>query len=118
MKNKEALKKSKEELKEKWKQLCTLQREMLCAKKMIAASLIKRHLGTKEHKRKSYAFYLSVAKHGKTQLKYVALSEVKSVETQVREWKNYQQRLKQWRALTQVIWRGLKQLGKMYNQWE
>lgn len=118
MKNTEKIEELKKELKGKFEGLSKLQREILSVKKMIAASLIKRHLGTKEHKRKSHAFYLSVSKNGKTKLKYVSLSEVKLVETQVMEWKNYQQRSKQWRALTKVIWRGLKQLGKIQTQWE
>ncbi len=101
-----------------FEKLAKLQAEMLSSKEMIAASLIKRYLGTKEQKRVSPAFYLSVFKNGRTTLKHVSKRNVELVKIQVMAWKKYREDLKRWRKLTQIIWQDLKQLGKMQNQLE
>lgn len=100
----------------KSEELAVLQKEMLSAKKMIGASLIKRHLGTKNQKRTSHAFYLSSSIDGKTKLRYVSKHKVPLVKIQVAEWRKYQQELKRWSRLTESIWQDLKQLGKIQNQ--
>ena len=100
------------------KKTAKLQAEMLSPKEMIAGSLIKRYLGTKEHKRVSPAFYLSGFKNGRTTLKHVSKRDVELVKTQVIAWKKHRQDLKKWRQLTQRIWEDLKQLGKAQDQLE
>ena len=99
-----------------FKKLTELQTEMLSPKEMITASLIRRYLGTKEQKRVSPAFYISVFKNGRTILKHVSKRNLKLVENQVMVWKKYRQDLKRWQNLTRIIWQDLKQLGKMQDQ--
>ena len=99
-------------------ELAKLQEEILQPRKMIAASLIKRYLGTKKQKRVSYAFYLSVFKNGRTELRYISKNNVEEIRTQVIAWKRHQEALRGWRKLTEVIGQNLKQLGKMQDQLE
>ena len=101
-----------------FEKLAKLHAEMLSPKEMIAASLIKRYLGTKEQKRVSPAFYLSLLKNGQTTLKHVSKHNVELVKIQVMTWKKYREDLKRWRKLTRIIWQDLKQLGKMQDQLE
>ncbi|MCG2736061.1 MAG: hypothetical protein ABIH09_04560 [Candidatus Omnitrophota bacterium] len=100
----------------KFEKLTKLREEMLSSKRMISGSLIKRYLGTKEHKRTSPAFYLSILKNGKRKLEYISKSEVKTAQAQVMEWKKYKHNLKRWSELTNFIRQDLKQLSKIQDQ--
>ena len=118
MKQKQKAAKLRKQIKFQLKKAAKLQAEMLSPKEMIAGSLIKRYLGTKEHKRVSPAFYLSGFKNGRTTLKHISNRDVETVRNQVLAWKKYRQDLKRWRNLTQIIWQDLKQLGKMQDELE
>jgi len=72
MKHKQKITKLRKQINSQFEKLTKLQAEMLSPKEMIAACLIKRYLGTKEQKRVSPAFYLSVFKNGRTILKHVS----------------------------------------------
>ena len=106
----------KKQIKHKFKKALKVQEEILASKKMMSGSLIKRYLGTKECKRTSHAFYLSILKNGKRKLIYVSKDEVKSVKAQVMEWKKYKHNLKKWRELMEFIKQDLEQFGKIQNQ--
>ena len=110
--------KLRKQIKFQLKKAAKLQAEMLPPKEMIAGSLIKRYLGTKENKRVSPAFYLSGFKNGKTTLKHVSKRDVETVKIQVLAWRKYRQDLKRWQQLTRIIWEDLKQLGKAQDQME
>ena len=96
--------------------MSALQDQILKPRKMIAASLIKRYLGTQKKKRSSCAFYLSTSKNGKTKLQHISKNKLEEVKMQVAEWKKYQQNLRQWRELIKTIDQDFKKLGKIQNQ--
>ena len=97
-------------------ELAKLQKQMLMPRQMLAASLIKRYLGTSIHKRISEAFYLSWAKEGQTYLHHIPKSQVDQVRIQVQRWKVYRENLRQWQELTKSIGQDLKELGRMQNK--
>lgn len=116
MKNEKTITAVKKKIKQNLTELINLQEEILMPRQMLSASLIERYLGTKEHKRKCPAFYLSFCQDGKTKLKYVPKSKLKEVKAQTVEWKKYQGALRKWRQLSQYIWQDFKQLGKIQDQ--
>jgi len=89
-----------------------LQKRMLRPDRMIPASLVARHLGTREEKRASTAYYLSWAKGGKTILRHVAKEEVEGVRMKVEAWRAYRQRLRQCRQIAERLLELLDQLGQ------
>ena len=97
-------------------ELAKLQKQMLMPRQMLAASLIKRYLGTSINKRTSEAFYLSWAKEGQTYLHHIPKSQVDQVRIQVQRWKVYRENLRQWQELTKSIGQDLKELGRMQNK--
>ena len=97
-------------------ELAKLQKQMLMPRQMLAASLIKRYLGTSIHKRISEAFYLSWAKEGRTYLQLIPKSQVDQVCMQVEGWKVYRGKLRQWQKLTKSIGQDLKKLGKIQSK--
>jgi len=103
MKHKQKITKLRKQINSQFEKLTKLQAEMLSPKEMIAACLIKRYLGTKEQKRVSPAFYLSVFKNGRTILKHVSKRDVELVKVRVMAWKKYREDLKRWQKLTQAI---------------
>ena len=88
-----------------------LQKRMLRPGRMIRASLIARHLGTREKKRSSTAYYLSWAEGGKTILRHVAKEDVEGTRGKVAAWREQdllQKQEKQWdRALQKAKARGV-----------
>ncbi len=116
MNNKKKITILKKQINYKFEEANKLQEEMLLPKKMIAASLIKRYLGTKKHKRTSPAFYLAMSKNGVNKLEYISKSKVKIIKTQTMEWKKYKYDLKRWRELMDSIRQDFKQLGELQDQ--
>jgi len=92
-----------------WNQL---QRQMLRPGRMIPASLIARHLGTRERKRASTAYYLSWAQRGKTILRHVAQEEVEGVRVKVQAWRAYRRRLRRCRQIARRLLELLDRLGQ------
>jgi hypothetical protein len=88
-----------------------LQKEMLRPERMIPASLIARHLGTRERKRASTAYYLSWAEQGKTILRHVRQEEVEGVRVKVQAWGAYRRRLRRCRQIAGRLLELLDQLG-------
>lgn len=93
-------------------ELAALERQMLRARQMIAASLIERHLGTRHRKRASSAFYLSFAHEGRTRLSYVPKAEVEHVRMQVEAWQAYRAALRRWREVADKMAGLLRALGE------
>lgn len=93
-------------------ELFALQEQMLRARRMIAASLVERHLGTADDKRASSAFYLSCATQGRTRLVYIPKAQVERVRVQVEAWRAYRAALQRWRALSQEMAGLLRELGE------
>lgn len=89
-----------------------LQKRMLRPGRMIPASLIARHLGTRERKRASTAYYLSWAAGGKTILRHVAKEDVVSTRSKVEAWREYRQRLRRCRQIAGRLLDALDQLGQ------
>lgn len=89
-----------------------VERTLLRHVRMIAASLIERHLGTRERKRKSPAFYLSWARQGRTRLVYVRRGRVGRVGEQVGAWRKYRAALRRWRELAKAMAELFRQLGE------
>lgn len=116
MNNKKTIAVLKKKIKQDFTELINLQEEILLPRQMISASLIERYLGTKEHKRRSPAFYLSFSQNGKTKLEYVPKNRLKKIKTQAVEWKRYQRGLRRWRQVSKSIWQDFKQLGKLQDQ--
>lgn len=116
MNNKKKVVLLKKQINCKFEESNKLQEEMLLPKKMIAGSLIKRYLGTKNHKRTSHAFYLAMVKNGVNKLEYVSKTKVELIRTQTMEWKKYKHDLKRWRELMDSIRQDFKQLGELQDQ--
>ena len=89
-----------------------IERRLLRRRRMIAASLIERHLGTREHKRKSSAFYLSWGREGRTRLLYVPKARLGRVGEQVEAWREYRAALRRWRVLAETMAALFRQLGE------
>ena len=89
-----------------------VQERMLRPGRMIPASLIARHLGTRERKRASTAYYLSWAERGRTLLRHVAKEEVEGVRVKVEAWREYRQRLRRCRQVAERLLELLDQLGR------
>ena len=88
----------------------TVEREFLHRHRMLAASLVERHLGTQRSKRESAAFYLSWAREGRTRLRYVAKDRLPAVRQAVEAWRAFRTRLRRWRVLSrrlEALWREL-----------
>ena len=87
-----------------------VERELLRRRRMLAASLIERHLGTRQSKRESSAFYLSWAREGRTRLLYVAKDRLEGVRQAVEAWRAFRAALRRWRELSErleTLWRDL-----------
>ena len=94
------------------RELDALQEQMLRPHRMMAASLIERHLGTRNEKRASSAFYLSRAEQGRTRLTYVPKAELDRVRAQVEAWQAYRAALRRWREVSQEMEVLLRALGE------
>ena len=94
------------------RELSGLTQELLRPRRMIAGSLVERHLGTRHEKRASGAFYLSWAEKGRTHLAYVPKEEVEEVRRQVEAWKAYRQKLRRWGEGVERLWGLWRQLGE------
>jgi len=92
-----------------WNQL---QKQMLRPGRMIPASLIARHLGTRERKRVSTAYYLSWAEEGRTILRHVAKEDVEGVRVKVEAWRGHRRRLRRCREIAARLLELLDQLGQ------
>ncbi len=86
---------------------------LLRRRRMLAASLIERHLGTRERKRRSSAFYVSWAHGGRTRLAYVPKGRVGRVRAQAEAWREYRAALRRWRALADTMAGLFRQLGEV-----
>jgi len=89
-----------------------LQKLMLRPGRVIPASLIARHLGTRERKRASTAYYLSWAAGGKTILRHVAKEEVASTQSKVEAWREHRRRLRRCRQIAARLLEALDHLGR------
>jgi len=82
----------------------------MARRRMLAASLVERHLGTRQRKRESSAFYLSWARAGRTRLLYVAKDRLAGVRQAVEAWRAFRGALRRWRDLSgrlETLWREL-----------
>ena len=78
----------------------TVEEALLHRRRMLAAGLIARHLGTTEAKRASVAFYLSWARAGRTRLVHVPKGRLGRVRGLTEAWREYRAALRRWRELT------------------
>ena len=88
----------------------TIELDLLRHRRMLAASLVERHLGTRSSKRESAAFYLSWARDGRTRLRYVAKDRLPTVRQAVEAWRASRAKLRRWRELSRrldTLWREL-----------
>jgi len=85
------------------RELVALQERLLRPRRMIAASLIERRLGTRAHKRASTAFYLSCAEQGRTRLIHVSKGRVERVRGRVEAWRSYRAGLRRWRRVSREM---------------
>ena len=87
-----------------------VERGLLHRRRMLVASLVERHLGTRQHKRESSAFYLSWARAGRTRLLYVAKGRLSEVRPAVDAWRAFRAAVRRWRDLSErieTLWRSL-----------
>ena len=77
----------------------TVEAALLRHRRMLAAGLIARHLGTAEAKRASVAFYLSWARAGRTRLAHVPKGRLGRVRALTEAWREYRAALRRWREL-------------------
>ena len=89
-----------------------VQEKMLRPRRMLAASLIERHLGTRDQKRASSAFYLSWSEGGKTVLRYVPQEHVTSRRAQVEAWREYRRLRRRCRQVAERLLELLERLGE------
>ena len=94
------------------RELSRLSQELLRPRRMRAASLVERHLGTRRQKRASGAYYLSWAEGGRTQWAYVPKEQVEEVGRQVEAWKEYRQTLRRWGEIVETLWGLWRELGE------
>lgn len=88
-----------------------LERGLLRRRQMLAASLIQRHLGTRQQKRKSRAFYLSWAPQGRTILVYVPQGRIQRVRREVQAWREFRKLCRDWKKLGEQMSALFDQLG-------
>lgn len=93
-----------------------VERDLLHRRRMIAASLLERHLGTRAWKRESSAFYLSWAREGRTRLLYVAKGRLARVRQAVEAWRAYRAALRRWRELSERLEALWHELGEAQAQ--
>ena len=89
----------------------SLMNRLLRPRRMVAASLIERHLGTKRRKRASPAFYLSRAEDGRTRLTYVPKKKLEGVRVRTEAWREYRRGLRRVRELAAKLVELLGELG-------
>ena len=87
-----------------------LERGMLRAPRMLAASLIERHLGTREKKRASPAYYLSWSQGGRTRLRHVPKRVLGRVRRVVEAWRDYRRAQRRWSEISRRMERLWKEL--------
>jgi hypothetical protein len=80
---------------------------------VLQGSLIKRHLGTAAHRRKTPAYYLSRAEEGRTRLVYIPRDRVESVRRATQAWRHFKSVLRQWEKVNDRMGRLLRQVGRM-----
>ena len=98
------------------RELAALQRQMLRPRRMVAGSLIERHLGTRHQKRRSAAFYLSYAEEGRTRLRYVPKAQVERMRGRVEAWQAFRAALRRWREVVEQMGGLLRALGEAQAQ--
>jgi hypothetical protein len=89
-----------------------VQEKMLRPRRMLGASLIERHLGTRDQKRASSAFYLSWSEGGRTVLRYVPREQVASRRAQVEAWREYRRLRRRCRQVAERLLELLERLGE------
>jgi len=94
------------------RELAALQERLLKPRRMIAASLIERRLGTRAEKRASTAFYLSSAEGGRTRLVHVSKDQVERVRERVEAWRSYRAGVRRWREVAALAAELLGALGE------
>ena len=94
------------------RELSALTEGLLRPRRMIGGSLIERHLGTRQEKRASEAYYLSWAEEGRTRLEYVSKERVEGVRRQVEACKEYRQKLRRWGEVAETLWGLWRELGE------
>jgi len=94
------------------RELSALQSRLLRPRRMTAASLVERRLGTRERKRASTAFYLSYAEEGRTRLVHVPKDKVERVRSRVEAWRSFRTALRSWRETSVEMARLLRELGE------
>ena len=92
-------------------EMISLMDRLLRPRRMIAASLIERHLGTSSRKRASSAFYLSRAEGGRTRLTYVPKKDLERIRAQTEAWREYRRGLRRVRELGHKLVELLGELG-------
>jgi len=93
-------------------ELIVLLDRLLGPRRMIAASLIERHLGRRSRRRASSAFYLSRAEGGRTRLTYVAKKKLEGVRGRTEGWRGYRQGVRRVRELGGKLVKLLGELGE------
>ena len=89
-----------------------VERHLLRRARMTAASLIERHLGAGERKRRSTAFYLSRWVEGRLRMTYVPKAEVEAVRARVEAWREWRAALRRWVELSARMERLWRELGR------
>jgi hypothetical protein len=90
-----------------------LEKAILDRRVVLQGSLIKRHLGTAAHRRKTPAYYLSRSEEGRTRLVYVPRDQVESVRRATQGWRHFKSMLRQWEKLNDRMGRLLRQVGRI-----
>ena len=93
-----------------------IERALLRRLRMIAASLIERHLGTREQEWKSSASYLSWAQEGRTRLLHVPKPRTRRVREQVEAWRESRAARRRWRELADAVAKLFRQLRERQAQ--
>ena len=90
----------------------SLESKLLQPRRMIAACLVERFLGSGAARRCSPAYYLSRSLQGRSKLTYVKKAERDAVRQRCEAYRDFQQNLAAWRQLTAELegwWKRLQQ---------
>jgi hypothetical protein len=92
------------------------EKEILSLGVVLQGSLIKRHLGTAAHHRKTAAYYLSRSEGGRTRLVYIPRDRVESVRRATQAWRHFKSVLRQWEKVNDRMGRLLRQVGRLRQE--
>lgn len=77
----------------------SLESRLLQPQEMIAASLLKRFLGSGSRRRASPAYYLSRSQQGRSRLRYIKQAALATVRRQCQAYAAFRENLTEWRRL-------------------